>query len=451
MFRFLQIFLLFIVCYHVFVTILGYGILWWEHIEQLLALKELIRGVAVLAFGASQREATKKYFQQRKKTWILFGIMIIFGVLMSRLQGQSRHSILIGLKYNFHFLGIFLSANWIWSIFFHQKKLKFWQKFTKNIHKRQYALIMIVFVGLIRQAFKMTNPERFSKLGYGPIGDFVFGTNPPLYYRTWPGGSTRRQWLFAGPNNYGYFLIAFFPLILLRRKNKLKHRKEIFLLSPEKLLNTFLLVFWIAAIVLTLSRAAFVGAIITIIISQKHLFKKIKRLKRATLSIVIAGLTGLSIWKRGSTQEHIQKTFSGIQQVIDHPTGQWLGTAWPAIHHGWSVLPENYYLQVMTDTGTLGFILWALVIFQLIQFSGFIHKQFKNKKNSGENELIFLHRKQLEVWRSVLLIMGLFLHVFEDSMVNYLFFVNFGLLTGYLSALTNQSPKYFSTEVVKRG
>jgi hypothetical protein len=35
--------------------------------------------------------------------------------------------------------------------------------------------------------------------------------------------------------------------------------------------------------------------------------------------------------------------------------------------------------------------------------------------------------------------MGMFLHVFEDSMINYLFFVSRGILTGYLSTKIDKS------------
>jgi hypothetical protein len=62
---------------------------------------------------------------------------------------------------------------------------------------------------------KLLHPDLFSRLGYElKLDDFRFGAKPPLYYLTGYEGTLRRQGLFAGPNNYGYFLVAFFPVIL---------------------------------------------------------------------------------------------------------------------------------------------------------------------------------------------------------------------------------------------
>ena len=54
-----------------------------------------------------------------------------------------------------------------------------------------------------------------------------------------------------------------------------------------------------------------------------------------------------------------------------------------------------------------------------------------------ENQMYQL-RIALTIGWLALLIMGLFLHVFEDSMVNYIFFVLRGLTSGYLFAQVKQ-------------
>lgn len=70
-----------------------------------------------------------------------------------------------------------------------------------------------------------------------------------------------------------------------------------------------------------------------------------------------------------------------------------------------------------------------------------IENDFKNWKYSDEDAAVFLQRKRLLLWWFALLIMWLFLHVFEDSMVNYLFFCIFGILSGYLSKLYEKEIK----------
>jgi preprotein translocase subunit SecF len=64
--------------------------------------------------------------------------------------------------------------------------------------------------------------------------------------------------------------------------------------------------------------------------------------------------------------------------------------------------------------------------------------------------MTFLQWKRLYMWRTILLVIWLFLHVFEDSMVNYLFFVAFGLLTGYMSSLYKNNKLQFKDLFIKK-
>ena len=53
-----------------------------------------------------------------------------------------------------------------------------------------------------------------------------------------------------------------------------------------------------------------------------------------------------------------------------------------------------------------------------------------------DQKLDFLqYLRPFQIWLLALLVMGLFLHVFEDSMVNYLFFWGYGLMLWALQAL----------------
>jgi hypothetical protein len=81
----------------------------------------------------------------------------------------------------------------------------------------------------------------------------------------------------------------------------------------------------------------------------------------------------------------------------------------------------------MLDIGTIGFILWALVIRQIQNIATKI-KRFTTDKD----QLIYKVRLTLTIGWLAMLVMGLFLHVFEDSMVNYIFFVLRGVMSGYL-------------------
>lgn len=88
----------------------------------------------------------------------------------------------------------------------------------------------------------------------------------------------------------------------------------------------------------------------------------------------------------------------------------------------------------MLDLGTVGFLLWCGVMVLL----GF--KQKKLNQSFAENHASEEWKVFLALQRGFLafLVMGLFLHVFEDSMVNYLFFVPYGMSFGMLSALARK-------------
>lgn len=91
------------------------------------------------------------------------------------------------------------------------------------------------------------------------MDDFAFGVQPPIYYLTGYEGTLRWQGIFAGPNNYGYFLVLFFPLMLklfpIRSLNFKKYAQQ-----DWKNLGVMLL--WIITILATLSRTALLGMLV---------------------------------------------------------------------------------------------------------------------------------------------------------------------------------------------
>jgi hypothetical protein len=172
--------------------------------------------------------------------------------------------------------------------------------------------------------------------------------------------------------------------------------------------------------------------------------QRIKKNKKIAIGIgvaLIAGLIWLSILKWASTLWHIKAKFGSIAYVIQQPSWYGLGTSGPAIHHNWTILPENYYIQLMLDIGTIGFIIRAILVLQITRIEKKIQEWIKKIKNNPQHEIVYLIRKWLTIWRVCLLIMWLFLHSFEDSMINYLFFVSRGILSGYLSTKIKKEPR----------
>jgi O-antigen ligase len=74
-----------------------------------------------------------------------------------------------------------------------------------------------------------------------------------------------------------------------------------------------------------------------------------------------------------------------------------LGTSGPAIHHNGTLLPENYYFQILLDIGTVGFLLWAIVFFQIIGMQYHLRQVLKNKKLTEMEQAHYLAFQKLQL------------------------------------------------------
>ncbi len=443
--KFIWAFFVLIAIYHIIVTVLWYGIRWSESQILISIWRDALWMLFVLVIFLSHIKKTWEYLKKWKNTWIWFVILIGFSVWISFLMWQSIANMMIGIKYGFFYLFIFLTASFVWFVWL--KKLT-----EKQIHWFQYFLIGLVVFWFLWQIMKIIRPEIFMNIWYGKFDDFYFGANPPLYYLTWFEWTTRWQWLFSGPNNYGYFLIAFLPMILLWRNTWRKKLKNL-IKDPINNLNFWFIVLWILAIAMTLSRAAIIWVVLIFILLAKDWIRKDKTNKKIFASglwVILLWIVWLSILKSESTLWHIQAKLSYMTEIIDNPIWHWLWTSWPAVHHEWTMLPENYFIQIMLDIGTVWFIIWSILIFNILIIFKNIKSYFQKTKTSIDKQITFLHWESLYIGRSALLVIWIFLHVFEDSMVNYIFFISFWLLSWHLSTLYKSNTLTIKDLFVKK-
>jgi hypothetical protein len=165
------------------------------------------------------------------------------------------------------------------------------------------GLIITVVAGFLRQGLKLWRPELFSMIGYElKLDDFHFGSKPPLYYLTGYEGILRWQGIFAGPNNYGYFLVAFFPLVLLFFGEKIKKLEQI---SFFQWINIGIIILRILAMLMALSRAVILGGLFILIITNWNRIKKKKKLLLRGGIGLVAVLVVLSLVKWQSTIGHL--------------------------------------------------------------------------------------------------------------------------------------------------
>lgn len=361
----------------------------------------------------------KPYWKHWKKTWIAFIVLIIFSVVLSRLKDVSWSNMFIGIKYGFWWIFILISASFLGYVISEK-----WQK-SKLIQKLPRVLVWIVILWFLWQWAKLLCPDFFYSMWYGWLNDYTQWENPPIYYLTGYQGTLRRQWLFSWPNNYWYFLVAFLPLVWRFFTSKIKKKEDM-------TLSILALVVWMVWIVATLSRAALVWMIIVFLALYRNKLKSKKEWLIRWWIWILAILAILSVIKLESTLWHITSKLSTIPEVISHPFWHGLGSSGPAIHYEWKYLPENYFLQIMLDIWTVWFLFWvfAILCLLLIQYKVIWINKWKL---SDEEEYQLQALYKLQIWFFALFVMWLFLHVFEDSMVNYLFFTIYGIVLWSLS------------------
>lgn len=428
MFKFIKFFIVTIILYHLLNTIIIYWFLWWSYQIIFSLIKELL-WIWFIIFLIIKNIKQVKWFLMENIYYILIVFLyVIVWVAVSLINNKWIFDIIIWLKYNIYFFSIFITSSFIWYIAYKKNINKKIIEYSDFIYK---SIIYILIFWIIWQIMKFQFWEIFIKyLWYWNVWDWKFWENPPLYYRTWPDWFPRLSWIFSWPNNYWFLLVAFFSFFIYKSLEKwldiIYNSKKNFMLYYNKYI---LIWFYILSWLLTLSRWFIVWTIIQVLY---FLPNKIKNNKKYIILIVLLAsipIFSLSLFKIDSTKEHITQTIQSIKFAIDNSKWLWLWSSWPAIHHWWTILPENIYLQIYIDTWSIWFIIW--ILFFLIIFIE-LWKMKISKDNKSENdERLLKYTILMWIWLYWLLIEWLFLHIFEDSMVNYIFFITFWILFWY--------------------
>lgn len=341
--------------------------------------------------------------KSKQEVLLLLGIIVRWisaTLLMHSFDSHTMINIAIWLKYGLYSSIIFYTAARVgYSSLLTQSDIANYIKWICSV------IIRLIGIGLVWQWLKWIFPDWFYNiLWYGPVGDYVVWKAHPIYYRTWPWGRPRFSWLFSGPNNLWYLLVAYASIIPLY-VTSLRWR----------------LLYYIT-IIFTLSRAAIIGSWIQWLTQLIRRYNDRRWIAILWIGSVVIAIWILSIVKWASTLEHITRTWSALLNVTQHPRWVGLGSSWPWVHWNGSILPENFYLQLLLDYGTIPFIAWCAYWIIIIR---------KAKSMLVQQSSLAPMMRAYISWLLGLLVVGLFLHVFEDSIVNYLFFIPFGLLRWY--------------------
>lgn len=433
MIRFIKIFLIGIASYFVLHTIIVYGLFDGRYKEFFSAIKEFIRVGVILAVWLSHKTFTKTYcFSTRRSLYALISMLIIW-LIVTVYHTDTwfvflRNSI-IGIKYGRYSMFIFWSA---WLLWYCMPQIISWSHTTQHDSEKQgkkspyYLIDFVVTLSwrilrwwLILQWCKLLFPEVRYIVWFWWLNIYKIGVAPPLYYLTKQDGIMRYSWVFAWPNNTAFWLVALSPLLWYWSSYTTSRRKQ-------RWYKIALLFFGC----INIGRAIIIWWFWEISIALVYYRKKI--FHRSILWLLVACMIimvwGITYFKWESTLAHFQLSIDSFSKFSTHIWWYGLWSSGPGIHRNGSLLPENYYLQLALDYGRLWpvcfIVYWYSMMYSIKKTVpnsiNIISDQ--NKKTSKDNSLYQIHLLFLQ-WFIWLLIVWLFLHVFEDSMVNYLFFI----------------------------
>ena len=432
MYKFFLLYGIFIILYHILHTLLVY---WWWWVDGFFLAwwKDIVWIIGMCIFSLSAYFYAHRIILKKHHTYGYYGIFLLFLVLIfwsifySYSIGKSLMDVLIWFKYWIWPLVIVLSAILWWYSFYllhRQSCVRFFydtMKQKKLFNYIVYGIVWICGLWLLWQCSKVLFPELFQWLWYWAVGDYILWWSPPIWYRTWPWWVMRLQWLFAGPNNYWYFLVWVFPLILF---HFLIHRQKLSPFSFASLRQFLPLFLVLTSLNLTLSRAAIFAVFLQILIVCWVIMKKTRVWLLVLAALGITALTALSFSqiKISSSYARIDAWISNSKVLWENPRWYWLWSSWPAIHHDWLFLPENQYMQILLDIWIWWFFLWMMI--WLVLIIGVIKLYQYFKKHDHAIMLWLPTSAQLPaiilLWLFGIAVIWLFLHVLEDSMANYL-------------------------------
>ena len=400
--------------YHIVTTLIVYGV-WISRLGKVLVYwKEFVLFALLVRWVWLTRSEWRVHLRRSNPLTIWIWLCVLFLVYAwvdTFIRWSWTELIIPWIKYDLlPILYVMLSV--ILGVWLTSYKVQVWKS------RRQYlpiAVITVVVVGVVRQLWKTLSPELFQAFGYWAIGDYIVWANPPLWYRTWPWWRPRFQWVFAWPNNLGYFLAVVIPVLL---GWFLKSRHESTYIS-------WALLWAIIACMLTLSRWALLWSIVWVLLVLCFAYRTWVVSKRMIQLIAWGVLTSiLGVWllfmiKWWSTSAHLAALHETMQVVASSPMGYWIWASGPSIHHAWIYLPENQFLQIFVDLGWFWGILYLLIV-----IGGGVAMVYTAR--TTDNYQLWVHI----AWISALVILGLFLHSFEDSMVWFIVLVPLLVVVG---------------------
>ncbi len=342
----------------------------------------------------------KRVFLQIDTLDWLIVFFSLFTLWVGFFTSPSLFQAILGVKYDLFFLWIFWCVRHLSLLFPHFLPLKTIETAVL------YSGIGIVGFALLQQFI----PHDFLvQFGYFADPSVDTTEKPASFCQLLEGTDIcRLQSFLAGPIRLGAFLVLF-SAVLLRSS-----------LRPVFRFSLLFLTLW--ALFFTYSRAAWIAESLLLIFFVAQHFQ----ISFFSKKIIIGGIVTLSLFftalwlhgdmdhlliREGSSSKHWEGFTKSIETVIDHPMGIGLGMAGPASTHlgeDQEFLNENWYLQIFTELGIVGGILFMLICFCILKRIYQVDRTFFALTFS-------------------LMVMACFTHVWEEASVAYVLWAMMGV------------------------
>ncbi len=342
---------------------------------------------------------------------------VIYWIIITFSNWLWFKSIVYWWRYDFIFLYTFL-------LFKHWSQ--FLQVSIRNILKTFLisSSISLLFSVLIK--FRLWE-ERLLVFWYiDYVSNWTYNWWIPTYHWLENSWIKRFQWILDWPNQMAFFLILYTSILLTYLKKKFEYHIVLILI----------IIFWL--IILTYSRSALLWiwswVWLLILFNVKDIYEKYKKQLISWIAIMFIIISTLSILysdkiqniflRTSSTTGHFDRMEIWLNRFISQPMWAWLAEAWPAyrnIHPNKQTklaeayyIPESWFIQQLIE--------WWYIYFSLFLFI-LINIWIK----------IYHSSKWLFIWFIAILVMNIFLHIFEATYLSVLLFTFIWLYYNYLT------------------
>jgi len=301
------------------------------------------------------------------KYYLIVGALIDFGIISTVFISPTISRGLEGFRF-----ALFASLIFFIVMLIDAKKEDF-EKLVKN-----YLTISVIIAvwAIVERALPV---DYWQYLG---LSDFGFGQHKVVdVYQS--------QSILEGPNQLASYLLPAIFLMLINITDKIfneisKSKNKV----TNQIPNIIFLLVIVTALILTFSRSAFVGLIVSLL-AYILFFLGNKTAKYYFLGLALVATLGLYfLFQTGSAQtkdlfshgasleEHITALSESVNEVknrfqtdtLKFTFGSGLGTAGPSVlKYGDGFVSESWYLQIFIELGLVGLALWLLLMYYLLR------------------------------------------------------------------------------------